>query len=106
MPNRRSTLLERGLMAFMLKRLPNTEQMLAQLPTAEVEEMNDGGMGSLLFVSNKKLRKFGSSIAEIQFDDVDKTPVLASIYLDEEGELFELDIWKVDFTPLKRIPVF
>ena len=106
MPNRRSTLLERGLMAFMLKRLPNTEQMLAQLPTAEVEEMNDGGMVSLLFVSNKKLRKFGSSIAEIQFDDVDKTPVLASIYLDEEGELFELDIWKVDFTPLKRIPVF
>jgi hypothetical protein len=27
------------------------------------------------------------------------------VNLDHQGELFELDLWKVDFPPLKRFPV-
>jgi hypothetical protein len=31
-------------------------------------------------------------------------PVSVALNLDEQGELYELDIWKMDFSPLQRIP--
>lgn len=67
--------------------------------------MNDGGMGSLLFVRSKPDRRLGEVVAEFQFKDEDNIPVLASLNLDEDGELFELDLFKADFSPLKRLPV-
>jgi hypothetical protein len=36
--------------------------------------------------------------------DEDQIPVIISINLDQEGRLFEIDFWKVDFSPLKRYP--
>ena len=64
-----------------------------------VEGMNDGQMGSLLFVhSNKKL---GKSLDPYLFKDIDDIAVSATINLDTNGEIYELDIWKVNFSPLK-----
>lgn len=67
--------------------------------------MDDGGMGSLRFIcENASDRKFGSCSAEIQFRDADGTDAIASLYLDQEGELLEMDLWKVDFSSLTRWP--
>lgn len=68
----------------------------------QVSDMDDGGMGSLKLYPKGILcenRRFGSAPAEIQFNDLDGIPVLATLNLDEEGNLFELDVWKVDFSP-------
>ncbi|WP_400192293.1 DUF6984 family protein [Hymenobacter sp. B81] len=90
----------------MLRGRDGTERFLAQLPTAEVVDLDDGGMGSFQFVSPKTERRFGRVLAETQYADADGVPVLASLYLDREGELYELDSWKVDYSPLRRIPLF
>lgn len=75
-----------------------------QRPVADlVEEMRDGEMGSLRF-SGPEARRYGSTLAEAEFTDADGTPVSVALMLDEAGDLFELDIWKVDFSPLIRIP--
>ena len=65
--------------------------------------MNDGGMGSLLLFPNgeiKKGRKFGKRISELQFKDQDGVDVIASLNTDQDCDLFELDIWKTDFSKL------
>ncbi len=89
---------ERALVTFLL-----ASKHDSRLVTGLVEEMADGGMGSLLFVGSKD-RIYGSTLAEAEFRDDDGTPVIAAINLDSDGQLFELDIWKVDFSPLIRIP--
>src|SRR2546421_11169790 len=67
-----------------------------------VEDMNDGGMGSLLFVGSAD-RRFGKCIGEAEFDDADGVLVSVALNIDQRGKLFELDLWKVDFSPLQRI---
>ena len=70
-----------------------------------VESMNDGGMGSLLLLpsnTDPKNRKFGGRISDYEFLDEDGVTVLASINIDQNGKLFELDIWKTDFNVLIR----
>ncbi|WP_439481620.1 DUF6984 family protein [Cyclobacterium plantarum] len=72
-----------------------------------VRPMKDDGMGSLLFFPKgeiKENREFGEQISECQFEDKDGVEIIASLNLDKEGELFELDIWKTNFGPLKSFP--
>jgi hypothetical protein len=97
---------ELALLLYMLRGKPGFEHLLAVLPTIEVEDIDDGGMGSLRFASTSPTRKIGLRIAEAQFKDEDDVPVLVSLYLDTEGNLYELDSWKVDYTPRRRIPNF
>lgn len=68
-----------------------------------VSEMDDGNMGSLYlypsgFTENSQ-RAFGQQISEYIFKDIDNVDVIASLNLDTDGMLFELDIWKTDFKP-------
>jgi hypothetical protein len=73
----------------------------------EVETMNDGGMGSLKLLpkgNSSDNRVFGKQIAECMFFDTDGISVVVSLNIDDKGELFELDIWKTDFSSLIRIP--
>ena len=70
-----------------------------------VVDLSDGGMGSVRFVDEKgKSRKMGSELVTAEYIDEDQIPVLISLNLDEDGQLFELDFWKVNFDPLKRYP--
>jgi hypothetical protein len=81
---------------------PNWESQL------KVQNMNDGNMGSLylnISIPEKKRRKFGKTISECRFKDSDEIDVIASLNVDKEGNLFELDIWKVNFTELRTIPL-
>lgn len=67
-----------------------------------VEEMDDGGMGSLAF--EPRGRRIGGAVSECQFTDADGVLVCAALNLDDAGFPLELDIWKVDFTRLVRWP--
>jgi hypothetical protein len=70
--------------------------------------MQDGGMGSLILATDESLqkpgRRFGRMAAELQFNDADGVAVLASLAVDQYGNLLELDLWKTDFSALIRIP--
>lgn len=72
-----------------------------------VEPMDDGGMGSIYFpIENRTQlsRRFGQQIVEGISSDLDGTPVNFTINLDEDGLLFELDMWRIDFEPLQHFP--
>ena len=71
--------------------------------TLRVADMSDGGMGSLSFGPEGSVR-FGGSISECTFVDSDGVPVTASLYVNENGALLEMDVWKVDFSPLQSWP--
>lgn len=72
-----------------------------------VRSMDDGGMGGLYLFPRGQIiegRLFGTQISELQFADLDGVQVIASLYLDTNGDLFELDIWKTDFGKLLKFP--
>jgi hypothetical protein len=94
---------ETKLLIAMLSATARTEPLIASLAARQVHEMNDGSMGSLRFVGVDD-RKFGSITAEAIFRDEDGVPVNAAVIVDQYGELYELDIFKADFSPLRRIP--
>lgn len=72
-----------------------------------VRPMEDGQMGSLHLFPNgltDENRLFGQQVSEHQFTDIDGVDVIASLYLDGANNLFELDMWKTNFSPLIKIP--
>ena len=72
-----------------------------------VQPMHDEGMGSLLLFPDgitKRERLLGAQVSEHHFTDEDGVEVIVSLNVDDEGKLFELDIWKTDFSPLISIP--
>ena len=93
------------LIAAILGNSPKAEEILLSLPDRLVEDMKDGGMGSLRFMEQcTQERRLGKKVGEVEFMDEDGIPVSAVVNLDDRGQLFELDIWKMDFSPLKRYP--
>ena len=72
-----------------------------------VRPMDDGEMGSLYLFPNGKTimgRTLGEQVSEFQFADLDGVEVIASLNIDANGELFELDIWKTDYGKLIKFP--
>jgi hypothetical protein len=72
-----------------------------------VRLMDDGEMGSLYLFPNGKIlnnRVLGEQVSEFQFFDEDGIDVIASLNIDDKGNLFELDIWKTDFSKLIKLP--
>jgi uncharacterized lipoprotein YehR (DUF1307 family) len=59
-------------------------------------------MRSLRFVESN--RPFKRTLKSAKYLDVDGVLVLIDLYLNDADELHEVDIWKVDFTPLQRYP--
>jgi hypothetical protein len=75
--------------------------------TLMVVEINDGNMGSLRLFPNgieAADRTFSVQASECQFTDEDDIEVIAFLNLDQFGDLYELDIWKVNFEKLIRVP--
>jgi len=68
-------------------------------------DLRDGGMGSIRFVAEPdQPRKMGRELVTAHYIDEDRVPVSISINVDQNGRLFEMDFWKVDFSPLRRYP--
>lgn len=87
--------------------LSEKDYLYSQLENLMVAELEDGKMGSLSLMP-KGIKNKGNKQIEICsekiFKDVDDVTVIASLYIDEIGNLYELDIWKVDYTPLISLP--
>lgn len=72
-----------------------------------VQPMDDGDMGSLYLFPKGKVtegREFGEQISDFQFTDLDGVEVIASLNVDKNGNLLELDIWKTNFGKLSEFP--
>src|SRR5688500_8300159 len=91
-----------------LARVANINDPAGWLDTLEVREMKDGGMWSLELAaaarSDARSRGRVISRASVQFGDEDGVQVIATLNAGEDGVPFELDVWKTDFSTLKRIP--
>jgi len=73
---------------------------------ARVQDMPDGGMGSIKFHSGRPRSEleYGRQVAEAAFKDADGVAVSATLSVDKAGYPFELDIFKADGSPLVRYP--
>jgi len=93
------------LLIYMIKDTPEGKKIINKLPDLIIEEMDDGGMGSLqVAVENKDERLFIRELANIDLFDIDGVPLFISVNLDTNGDFYELDIFKGDFSPLKKFP--
>ena len=107
MEYRKPTQVELDLIKFLVN------QSSLKLPFLEkhnllVSSLEDGRMGSLKLCHNTcsidENRAMGKMVSEYLFKDIDEIDVVVSLYLDEKGELYELEIWKTDFSELVKIP--
>ena len=73
-----------------------------EIPKA-VLDMNDGGMGSISFDIEQKQSRY-DQVADSEYMDSDGVLVLIELSIDHNGNLYELDFWKVDFSPLILYP--
>lgn len=94
---------EIDLITKMLSTTNQIDKISPLLASIKVEDLNDGGMGSIRVVSKEK-KIFGRELVKKDFVDADSVPVFVSINLDTEDNFFELDIWKADYSPLKQFP--
>jgi hypothetical protein len=93
---------ELDLLGAMLKGNKLAASLLANV---QVRDLSDGGMGSIEFLTETGLeRRQAKCIAEADYMDSDGIPVSIAANVDQHGRLFELDIWKVDFSPLRTYP--
>lgn len=104
--NRKPTIQEERLLELLVKKsslvLPDNWK-----DSLLVRTMEDGDMGSLYLFPNGEIienRILGEQVSEFQFTDLDGVEVIASLNIDTNGELFELDIWKTDFGKLIKFP--
>ena len=88
----------------MLSGKPSHAELLSSLDVHTVEDMQDGGKGSIRFVSGDEGRHVGDTIAEAEFTDDDGVLVSIVLNTNASGGLYEVDFWKVDFSPLRRYP--
>ncbi|PQV65200.1 hypothetical protein B1R32_102209 [Abditibacterium utsteinense] len=100
--SRRLREVEKVLLVTMLSFVPNS--MTETLDTLLVEDLNDGGMGSIQFLSSGEKQRFGKELVEALYIDEDGILVIITVYLDKQDKLYEIDFWKVDFSPLLRYP--
>lgn len=74
------------------------------IQSLKVEPLDDGEMGSIRFATASDSSLFGENVAEATFKDIDGVEVSAALYLDQDGKIFELDIFKSDFSKLEKWP--
>ena len=91
-----------------LARIAHIDNPEDWLDALKVREMKDGGMGSLeLWLAAQSGTRSGGVViskASIQFTDEDGVEVVATLNTSEDGVPIELDVWKTDFSPLKKVP--
>ena len=96
---------ERALIEKLVEDTPYEDKVIGDLARLSVQDMPDGGMGSIKFRTRRsKKAVYGEQIAEGSFEDADGTPVSVTLSLDDAGELFEFDVFKADGSPLVRYP--
>jgi hypothetical protein len=98
---------EKAVIAALLTGKAATLHRIDSLDDLGVAEMSDGGMGSLSLVPKGMegtSRSFGQQVVLGEFTDSDGVPVSVALNVDGSGSLYELDVWKVNFSPLLQWP--
>jgi hypothetical protein len=69
-------------------------------------DLKDGGMGSIRITRGQDppQRRIARELVTATYTDEDGVLVYVSLNNDQEEQPFEIDIWKVDFSPLRRYP--
>jgi len=92
---------EARLLRALLVKSGDVDDLQNRLARLRVRDMSDGGMGSLYIDSEANRpeeRRFGRRVAELQFEDADGVAIIASLNIDRDGGLYELDLWKTDYS--------
>jgi hypothetical protein len=98
---------ERAVIAKLLESQAEYQSLLVSLDALHVSEMNDEGMGSLSLHPRPCMpsaRSMGTRIALGEATDADGVLLSIALNVDKQGELYELDVWRVDFSPLLQLP--
>jgi hypothetical protein len=90
---------EKVLIAYLLEQLPDNSNQY-NIPLF-IKELEDGGMGSIQLTDEGRHHK---DLIQMQYVDADGQKVIITLTENQAGQLFDLDIWKVDFSPLKQFP--
>lgn len=102
---RRLTSAEIKLISYLVRDTSEGAAIIASLEELFVEEMDDGGMGSLqVIVEGEDRRRYGGVLADMDSHDADGMYLLISVILDTDDNFYELDIFKGDFSPLIKLP--
>jgi hypothetical protein len=102
-PIRPLRLEEHELICYLLSRVPSGDIVMHGLSGCLVIDLEDGGMGSIRFICPLP-QSMGKELIEAKYFDSDGVLVSITLNLDKEGNLYEVDFWKVDFSPLLRYP--
>lgn len=94
---------EKALLTALLSTHPDFHRFVEEIATAKVNDMSDGGMGSVEFIAPGE-RSLGATLVEADYVDSDGVPVSIAVSADDKGGLYELDFWKTDFSPLNQYP--
>jgi hypothetical protein len=95
---------ERELIQALSREIYCPAEIERKLAHALVYDMLDGGMGSIRFGAKDAGNRFGRVAATVEYIDSDGVLVSIALNLDDQGDPFEVDFWKVDFSPLRRYP--
>ena len=76
---------------------------LKNLENLYVRDLSDGGMGSVEFCSEHAARRVKHAVTT-EFADSDDVTISVAVNIDQFGDLYEIDTWKVDFSPINRYP--
>jgi hypothetical protein len=98
MQQRSITSLEKNLIQHLIQLIPGNKKKY-QIPSI-VLPLDDGGMGSLQLNDDS----FGRDLIQVQYEDSDGQLVFITLVEGQTGVLFELDMWKVDFSHLLVYP--
>jgi Domain of unknown function (DUF6984) len=94
------------LLRAILEKHSAANTLLSAIERVRVRDLSDGGMGSIeLGESSSDARRMLACVAEADYVDSDGVSVSIAINVDQNGHLFELDMWKVDFSPLIQYPI-
>ena len=81
------------------------KSLLSAIERVRVRDLSDGQMGSIeLGESSSAARRMLACVAEADYVDSDGVSLSIAINVDQNGRLLELDVWKVDFSPLLQNP--
>ncbi|NGZ83525.1 DUF6984 family protein [Duganella aceris] len=80
---------EKTLIQSMLQTCKDSAALMRQLDIAMVEDMLDGGMGSLRF-SSDETRSLGAAVADADYIDTDGVPVSIAVNVDQKGNCLNL----------------
>lgn len=94
---------EKNLLSSLLSTRNDFSLIEQQIAHGRVCDLCDGGMKSVQFWAPEK-RSFGATLLEAEYLDADGVLLSIAINADSQGSLYEVDFWKVDFSPLKLYP--